>query len=312
MSSRLARLARSAVSAVASRLSARERLLFDLLCAAGVLGAALPINSNLRETTGRHDPRRKLEPLLARLRREKGSWTAACDGLARRLTRELARRGDKDHKPLRILVAYAGGALAPDCVLPADPHLRAAFGVVLRVFPALFDSRVRPLGRLKFADPARLLRETRSNRRRTRKASGRRPGPLGRELAMDARLMDLLSRTLRKTVTPGFEARYIFYEKPGDYFWPHPDDPKYQANLLLCLERRKPADGGRPSCFFSYGSDGTMRRIDLKPGEALVAEARGVVHGREPLRRGEKVTLLSIELKCATRSFTPKSQRSLR
>jgi len=97
--------------------------------------------------------------------------------------------------------------------------------------------------------------------------------------------MALAGRALRKAVSPGFEARYLFYSRPGDFFWPHPDDPKYAANVLLCLERRLPADGGNPSCFFAYRPDGSLERVDLKPGEAVVVEARGLVHGREPLRR---------------------------
>lgn len=300
MSRRLLRSAQAAADILRPTLAPPERLLFDLILAAGKLGIRLPVNSNLREVAGVRDPRRALAPLTDRGRalRPAGGWTRARDRLARRLAAELKRRGDREYRPLRILLAYSGGALAPDCGVPADPVLRAAFGTVVRIFPRLYPSAVHRLGRLPFVDVDRLLRETRSSRRRDRKASGRRPGPLGRELAVDPRLMALLGRVLRKTVTPGMEARYIFYSKAGDCFWPHPDDPKYQANLLLCLERRMPADGGRPSCFYADRGDGSRTRIPLRPGDALVAEARGLLHGREPLRKGEKLTLLSIELKC--------------
>lgn len=300
MSSRLARLARAAVAEVRSTLSARGRSLFALILAAGDLGFRLPTNVNLREVSGDRDPRRRLEPLLRRMQRDGGPWTAERDRLVRRIVDVLRRRGDRDGRPLRVLVAYAGGALSPDGLPPADPILAAAFGAVVRVFPRLYRGAVRPLGRLSFvsaADLERLLRETRSNVRRGRKSSGRRPGLRGRELAVDPRLMARVGRALGRAVTPGYEARYIFYAKPGDFFWPHPDDPKYSANLLLCLERTPPSDGGRPSAFFAYPAKGARRRVDLRPGQALVAEARGILHGREPLRRGEKVTLLSIELK---------------
>lgn len=297
MTSPLARRARAAVAAVRPTLAPRERLLFDFLRAAGDLGFKLPIEVNLRETTGDRDPRLKLLPLLRRLR-DRGPWAGPRDRLARRLADVLARRGDGDYRPLRVLIAYAAGAIAPDCVPPSDPFLAAALGTVVRVFARLYPSGVHPLGRLPFVRRSKLLAETRTNARRGRRSSGRRPGPLGRELAVDPRLMAIVGRALKKTVSPGFVARYIFYSKPGDYFWPHPDDPKYGANLILCLERTLPDDGGRPSCFFAVRPDGSLRRVDLRPGEALAVEARGVVHGREPLRRGERVTLLSIELRC--------------
>ena len=297
MTSKLARRARASVSALRPRLPLRERWLFDLLRAAGDLGFRLPVNSNLCEVSGVRDPRLLLAPLLDRIRRhDVRDWAPSRNRLARRLAAEFARRGGDRSRPLLALVSYAGAALAPDGKPPVDPILAAAFGTLVRIFPKIYASGIHPLGRLPFVDTARLLAETKTNARRNRKASGRRPGLFGRELAVDPRLMARIGRVLKKTVSPGFEARYIFYSKPGDFFWPHPDDPKYAANVMVCLERRLPADGGRPSCFFACRPDGSIRRVELKPGEALAVEARGIVHGREPLRRGEKVTLLSIEL----------------
>lgn len=289
------------MAALRPGLSRREGLLFDLLRAAGDLGFRLPTNANLREVSGPLDPRRRLAKILGRLRRESGpgTWSAARDRLARKLAVELAARGDGPSRPLRVLVAYAAGALAPDGLPPTDPLLAAAFGTVILVFERLYGSGIHPLGRLPFVGRrhlAQLLAETRANARRGRKSSGRRPGLRGRELAVDPRLMEAVGRAAGKRVAPGLEARYLFYAKPGDCFWPHPDDPKYAMNVLLCLDRRPPDDGGPASCFYAFRSDGRRRRIDLRPGEALAVAARGVVHGREPLRRGERVTLLSIEL----------------
>lgn len=303
MKSRLLRLAQPAVSALRPSLNLRERLLLDLLLAAGSLGGRLFRAVNLRQVSGPRDPRRRLAPLLESIRRKtkdsrRSAWTAARNRLARRLARHLARPGEIK-KPLGVLITYAGGGLAPDGLPPSDPLLAAAFGTAVRVFSRLYPSGVHPLGRLSFVGPRRLaelLAETRVHVRRGRKSSGRRPGLKGRELAVDPRLMAAVGRKVRYAVAPGFEARYLFYSKPGDFFWPHPDDPMYHVNVLLCLERTLPADGGRPSCFYAYDADGALRRVDLKPGGALAVEARGVLHGREPLRRGERVTLLSIEL----------------
>ena len=46
--------------------------------------------------------------------------------------------------------------------------------------------------------------------------------------------MTAVGNALGEKVSPGFQARYLFYTRAGDHFWPHPDDPQYALQLLLC------------------------------------------------------------------------------
>lgn len=39
-----------------------------------------------------------------------------------------------------------------------------------------------------------------------------------------------------------------------------------------------------------------MERYELTPGHAIAAETRGLMHAREPIKRGEQITLLAIAL----------------
>ena len=307
MSIRLARPFRASVAGIRTRLEHRERALFDLICSAGQLGYRLPDDDiNLRHASGTKDPRKRLTrefPYLRRGDQEACSleaWARAGNRLARLVVNELAARDSGDeYRALRVLLAYASIALAPDCVVPRDPLLRTAWKTVVKLFAKLFPSTVKPMGRLACVDQRRLAilqREAAAGLQIGRRASGQRPGLEGRRLAVDPQLMVLVGEALGKEVSPGYLARYLFYTDPGDHIWPHPDDPKYAVTVLICINRELPPDGSTGSAFLAYRPDGSVERYELAPGNALAVEP-GLVHGREPLRRGERVVMLSIGLR---------------
>jgi len=287
--------------AIRLSLDGRERALFDFLCVAGHLGRSLPnAIGNRRTTSGARDPRRKLARLAARMPGgSEREWSATSARLVRVLARKLRPRASEDpFRLLKVLLGNASIALAPDCRVPTDPMLLVAWKTKVALFARLYRSAIRPLGRLKWLDDsmlARLQRETARGRTRGRGASGMRPGPAGRMMAVDRRLMRAVTKALGFAVEPGYEARYNFYRRDGDYFWPHPDDPEYAVNVLVCLDHTRPA-AGTGSALLAYRPDGSVERYELTPGDALAFEARGLVHAREPMRRGERMTMLSINM----------------
>jgi hypothetical protein len=295
----------TSVAAVRATLTGREQALFDLLCVAGHLGCSLPnTNTNRRTVLGARDPRTQLRPLVTRMRGGSArEWSASRARLMRVLARELTtHEREEDYRLLRVLLGNASIALAPDCLVPRDPALLTAWKTVVALFARLYSSTIRPLGRLRWLDSetlAAMKRETARGRHRGRHASGMRPGPAGRALAVDPRLMNAIGRALGFPVEPGYEARYIFYGRDGDYFWPHPDDPEYAVNVLVCLDHTRPANG-TGSALLAYRPDGSVERYELTPGSALAVEARGLVHAREPMRRGERMTMLSIAVNART------------
>lgn len=290
---------RQAVTEVRLTLRGRERMLFDLLCAAGHLGRSFPnAIGNRRTTWGARDPRRKLARVTARMpNASPREWAATSARLLRALLRALRlHEGEEAYRLLKVLLGNASIALAPDCLVPTDPVLLVAWKTVVTLFARLYRSTIKPLGHLTWLDErsmAALKRETARGRKRGRRASGMRPGPAGRTLAVDPRLMKVVGKALGLSVAPGYEARYNFYGRDGDYFWPHPDDPEYAVNVLVCLDHKSPARG-TSSALLAYRPDGSVERYELTPGSALAVEARGLVHAREPMRRGERMTMLSI------------------
>lgn len=294
------------VEVVRARLAGRERALFDVLCVAGHLGRSLPnTNANRRSVSGRRDPRKQLARLSERMHGSKREWKDTSTRLVRFLARELkTHESEEPYRLLRVLLGNASIALAPDCVVPTDRALLVAWKTIVALFTHLYSSDIKLLGRLRCLDDHRLAmlkRETTAGRKQGRHASGMRPGPAGRTLAVDPKLMTAVGKALGVKASPGYEARYIFYGRDGDYFWPHPDDPEYAVNVLVCLDHKRPRRG-TGSALLVYRPDGSVERYEIAPGCALAFEARGLVHAREPMRRGERMTMLSIAVNAVQRN----------
>ena len=286
-------------------------MLFDLLCLSAVLGYQLPQDDiNHSDLTGRLDPRPRLRRGLRRTLADgptlgQREWKAAGTRLAGRLTQALRSRdltaqdADGNFEPLRSLLSFAPSILAVDCVVPEHPIARVAWTTVIKVLGAVHPSKVSRVS-LPWIDAARLAALAREARRASRPdcdATGARPGLSGRHLAVDPRLAAAVGRALGESLEPAFIARYVFYGRPGDYFWPHTDSVLVHVNVFICLEHHMPAGASRPSAFVAFRANGRAERFELSAGDAIAAHTQGCVHAREPLQDGERVTLLAIALK---------------
>ena len=302
MSIRFEKAFRTGLEPVRARLRSRERQLFDFICAAGQLGYRLPDDKiDLAAVAGGKDPRLRLAAEFSHLLRSRAAatrWSEAGTRLAAVLLAELkAESMSEERRALRILLAYVTIALAPDLVIPEEPIARAAWDTVVTLFAKLFPSEISALGALDCVQKRlpQLQREIAAGLKIGRIASGQRPGPDGRNLAVDPKLIALVGSALGKEMATGYMARYLYYAKAGDHIWPHPDDPQYAVTLLICILHELPPDVAARSAFVAYRPDGSAQRYELRPGEALALEP-GLIHAREPVRRGERVALLSIGL----------------
>jgi len=293
-----------AVRKLRTKLEGPERILFEVLTAAGQLGYRLPDDDiKLRAASGRKDPRRRLGVEFRAVRRahdfsRRKIWKKAGDRLVRRLLKQLSVKDlAEEDRLLRVLLAYASIVVAPDCAVPKDPLWRLVWDISVNLFARIFPSGVSLLGPLDCVQSrlSALRRETRAGLKIGRLASGKTPGPEGRNLAVDPALISSVGRALGKRLAPGYMARFLFYTKPGDHIWPHPDDPKFDATVLACVRHDLPPDGSTASAFVAYSRDGKCTRYPLAPGSVLALEP-GLIHAREPVKPGERVVLLSIGL----------------
>lgn len=291
-------------------------MLFDVLCLSATLGYNLPQDDiNIHDLAGRLNPRPKLTRGTTRILGREGAsvtareWNAAGRRLTARLVRTLSARNlatpdaDGNYEPLRSLLSFAPSILALDCTVPQKKPVHvAAWTVVIRVLGRLHPSGVARLelpwvDRRRFATLAREARGAFLGGR----ASGERPGLSGRRLAIDPRLADAVSRAMHTAVEPAFIAQYVFYTRDGDYFWPHTDSLRVYVNVFICLEHQVPDGQERCSAFVGYHEDGTVERFELRAGDVIAAHTQGLVHAREPLMKGERVTLLAVAMKQAER-----------
>jgi hypothetical protein len=275
-----------------------ERRLYDFVCSAGALGYRVPDrNVRTEDVTGPSDPRRSLLASIGPANGPDPAFsTGARDRLVGRLASAIAARASSDLFALSVLIQYAPIALAPDGRIPREPRLRVAWETLIRVFAALHSTGVRRIRRLPALPPERfeeIARAASRGLRVGRRASGRRPGRAGRELAVDRSLCAFVGRVVGRRVEPGYVAKLLYYTRAGDFLWPHGDDPTYTVNLLICVTRRLPKGATRGSALLTYGPGGRMRRHELLPGQAVAMEP-GVIHSREPVARGERLVLLSI------------------
>ena len=119
------------------------------------------------------------------------------------------------------------------------------------------------------------------------------PGPEARRLAADRGWTRLLEAVLgggpRLPATGG----YLYYEQPGARISPHVDYPNFAINLLVLLEHESIAGEPRAALVL-HPPDSSPVRVLLAAGEAVALEAHGLVHEREAIREGERLTMLTL------------------
>jgi alkylated DNA repair dioxygenase AlkB len=116
-------------------------------------------------------------------------------------------------------------------------------------------------------------------------------GPAARGLAADRALTRLVERELGIRPQPPRQAAYQYYDWPGAGLIPHLDKFEVVLSMVVMLEH-EPAEG--ESAFVFHPANRPPLRLKLKPGEVIAFEGRGLVHEREPVREGERVTILVI------------------
>ena len=119
------------------------------------------------------------------------------------------------------------------------------------------------------------------------------PGPVARRLAVDRGWRRLLEPVLGGGPRLPCTAGYLFYERPGARISPHVDYPNFAVNILVLLEHEGPPGGAR-SALVVHPAARPPVRVDLSPGEAIALEAYGLVHEREAMRDGERLTMLTL------------------
>lgn len=179
-----------------------------------------------------------------------------------------------------------------------------AWQALLDSMAAVRSGRYALLGRPPFLPDARLeqlaqeARDVRAEARATGSDPGQAgqllasPGPVARALVVDKGWNELCRRALGCERRSPYSASYLYYEQPGAGIVPHVDDPDFAVNVILVVSRS--AGGEERSATVLHPAGRRPVRAVLRPGEAVLLEADGLVHAREPMQPGERVTVLSM------------------
>jgi hypothetical protein len=119
------------------------------------------------------------------------------------------------------------------------------------------------------------------------------PGPVARRLAVDRGWRRLLEPTLGGGPRLPCTAGYLYYERPGARISPHVDYPNFAINILVLLEHEWPP-GATGSALVVHPAGNPPVRVNLAAGEAIALEAYGLVHEREAMCEGERLTMLTL------------------
>lgn len=116
-------------------------------------------------------------------------------------------------------------------------------------------------------------------------------GTVADRFALDSELTRFV-QSLYPGVEPTGVASYIYYDGEGHGLDPHVDTEVYEINVIVMLDHVLPARG-KPSHLLIY-DDVVPERVLLVPGEVVVLNAGSVVHAREDMAPGERVSILTV------------------
>lgn len=203
----------------------------------------------------------------------------------------------------KLLLGLAAGGLSPDFKTPFTPKQRAAFTTVGETLARLQPYRAR-INRNGIAYRGRpdfmtdevlgsLIQEATALRPRAVPFEEHFLGtgaPIANRMAVSPQLCALV-RQHAGDVQPTGVASFLFYDAPGQGIEPHIDTDIFSLNVILML---KHVGGGDPrSCLVVFPPGDEPERLDLVPGEMVIMFAGSITHGREYVKPGEEVGILT-------------------
>jgi len=207
----------------------------------------------------------------------------------------------------KLLLGLAAGGLAPQFSRPHGGMGRTAFDAVTETLAGLQPYRDRiPKNGIAYRGTPNFLSDSLLESLQN-EAMELRPkalrfeehflgcgAPIANELAVSSLLLEFVTEYAGEVESTGI-ASYIFYDEAGQGIDPHIDTDIFSLNVLLML--RHVAKSDKRSCLVLFSPNTEPERLDLQEGELLLMFAGSVPHGREHIKQGESVTILTFGFK---------------
>jgi hypothetical protein len=203
----------------------------------------------------------------------------------------------------KLLLGLAAGGLSPDFKTPSSPDKQQAFATVGETLARLqpYSARISPNGIAYRGRPdfmtdeflGTLIDEARELRPRAFPFDEHFLGtgaPIANRMAVSPALCDLV-KAHAGDVQPTGVASFLYYDAPGQGIEPHIDTDIFSLNVILMLKHV--GGGDERSCLVVFPPGGEPERLDLVPGEMVIMFAGSITHGREFMKVGEEVNILT-------------------
>lgn len=207
----------------------------------------------------------------------------------------------------KLLLGLAAGGLAPDFERPSDQSSAKSFDTVsntlARLQPyssRLTDGGVAYRGRPSFLTE-QLLTDLQGEARALRPQAIRSAehflgygAPIANRLAISMELLQHVREYAGDVESTGI-ASFLYYDEEGQGIEPHIDTDIFSLNVLLMLHHEHQIEPTSSLVIFPPGEQ--ARRYRLVPGEMLILFAGSIAHGRERMKQGESVGILTFGFK---------------
>jgi len=204
----------------------------------------------------------------------------------------------------KLILGLAAGGLAPSFQKPHEGIVAEAFNEVCKTLAQLqpYKKRVGNNGLAFRGYPplldTLLLQKLKDESSKVRPSAIRYEehfvgcgAPIANELATSNELTEFV-RIYAGDVLPTGIASYLYYDEPGQGIDPHIDTDIFSLNILIMLEHLSIEPSRSALVLFPPNSD--PLRLDLVPGEMVIMFAGSIAHGREKIRKGENISILTI------------------
>ena len=204
----------------------------------------------------------------------------------------------------KFLLGFAAAGLAPGCAKPQGGLNAVVFDTVSDTLAHLepYSGRISRNGVAYRGRPEimtdELLTALQTEARAFRPPSATRSdavflgcgAPVASELAVSSKLCSFV-REHAEPVEPTGIANFIYYDEPGQRTDPHVDTDLFALNVLVMLEHEYVNEPQAALVLFPPHSD--PERFELVPGEVIVMFAASIVHGREHIQPGERISIVT-------------------
>jgi hypothetical protein len=210
---------------------------------------------------------------------------------------------DAEKANFKLLLGLAAGGLAPQFTKPSTGDNAVAFDVVSEALAKLqpYSKRIPGDGIAFRGRPSfmtdELLGSLQAEARVLRPMAQRFDEHFlgcGAPLANNLSVSPLLTSFVREhagDVQPTGIASFLYYDELGQGIDPHIDTDIFSLNVLLMLDHQRSIEP--PSALVIFPPHSDPQRFELRPGEVLIMFAGSIAHGRERMKSGESVSILT-------------------